>query len=234
MFRIDPKIFENNNGLLVGVVVLKGVNNKDKNLDIKNLLREAESQLRNDFDSEKINQHPQILAWREAHKKFGNDPRRYAPSVWAIAKRVVKGGELPAINNLVDLYNYICLRYVVPVGGEDLDKCSGDIVLTYADGDENFREIGAIENNPPEKGEIVYKDNDGVLCRKFNWREADRTKLTEETKNAVIVIEALSPIERGVLEKAIIEFRDLVQKYCGGTAQFFILDENNINAKITL
>lgn len=226
MLKIDSKIFENNQCLMIGVVVLKDVDNKNKNPEIANLLREAESQLRNNFDSEKINQHPHILAWREAHKKFNNDPRRYMPSVWAIAKRVVKGGELPAINNLVDLYNYICLKYVVPVGGEDLDQCSGDIILTYADGNESFREIGALENNPPEKGEIVYKDDEGVLCRKFNWREADRTKLTEETKNAVIVIEALPPIARDVLEKAVIEFKNLAQKYCGGTSESFLLDKN--------
>lgn len=222
MIRVDPKIFESNNGLMVGIIVLRNVDNKNKNPEIGNLLREAENKLREDFDSEKINQHPHILAWREAHKKFGNDPRRYMPSVWAIAKRVVKGGELPAINNLVDLYNYICLKYVVPVGGEDLDQCSGDIILAYANGDENFREIGALENNPPEKGEIIYKDDKGVLCRKFNWREADRTKLTENTKNAVIVIEVLPPTNRETTEMAIKEFGDLVRKYCGGSFESYI------------
>jgi DNA/RNA-binding domain of Phe-tRNA-synthetase-like protein len=149
------------------------------------------------------------------------------PSVWAVTKRVVKGGELPTINDLVDLYNYICLKYVVPVGGEDLDKCEGEIELMYASGDDKFMEIGGIENNPPEKGEIVYKDDAGVLCRKFNWKEADRTKLTEDTKNAVIVIEVLPPISRETLEKAVSEFKDLVQKYCGGTSESFILDVNN-------
>lgn len=228
MLKIDPKVFEDNNGLMIGVVVLRGVNNKEKSSEAQSLLREAESQLRNEFDVEKINQHPHVLTWREAHKKFGNDPKRYMPSVWAVTKRVAKGGELPAINNLVDLYNYICLKYVVPVGGEDLDRCEGDIELAYANGNENFMEIGGMENNPPEKGEIVYKDNAGVLCRKFNWKEADRTKLIEETKNAVIVIEALPPIGKDVLEKAVGEFKELVQKYCGGTSESFILDKDNV------
>lgn len=213
---------------MIGVVVLKDVNNEDKSPEVKNLLRSAESQLRTDFDSEKINQHPHVLAWREAHKKFGNDPKRYMPSVWAVTKRVAKGGELPNINNLVDLYNYICLKYVVPVGGEDLDKCEGEMQLAYANGDEKFMEIGGSENNPPEKGEIVYKDSVGILCRKFNWKEADRTKLTENTKNAVIVIEVLPPTSREVLEKAVGEFKDFVQKYCGGTSESFILDVNNV------
>ncbi len=206
---------------------MKDINNKNQSLEIKNLLREAENQLRNNFDAESINQHPHIKAWREAHKKFGNDPKRYAPSVWAVTKRVVKGGEIPTINNLVDLYNYICLKYIVPVGGEDLDKCEGDILLTYAKGDENFIEISGNENNSPEEGEIVYKDNQGVLCRKFNWREADRTKLTEDTKNAIIVIEVLPPLERQILEEAVNEFKELVQKYGGGNLSSFILDINN-------
>lgn len=225
MIRIEKEIFENNPGLKIGIIKLENIDNKNKNPEIKNLLREAENQLRNNFDAEGINEHPHIKAWREAHKKFGNNSKRYAPSVWAVTKRVVKGGELPSINNLVDLYNYICLKYIVPVGGEDLDKCEGDIVLAYADGDENFIEIGGTENNSPDKNEIVYKDNNGVLCRKFNWREADRTKLTEETKNAIIVIEALSQVEREAIEDAVEEFKNLVQKYCGGSFNSIVIDE---------
>lgn len=225
MIKVSEKIFENNPGLAIGIIRLENIDNSGDHPEIRDLLRRAEKGLRNDFESEGINNHPHILAWRDAHKKFGNNPKRYAPSVWAVTKRVAKGGELPSINSLVDLYNYICLKYIVPVGGEDLDRCKGEISLAYADGDEKFIEIGGEENNPPEKGEIVYKDEAGVLCRKFNWREADRTKLTKETKNAIIVIETLLPFGRKDLEAAIEEFKDLAKKYCGGSSVSVILEK---------
>lgn len=229
MLKINPKIFENNPGLLIGVLVVKNIDNTANNSEIKGLLRGVEAVLREKYTAEEINQHSHIITWREAHKKFGNDPKRYLPSVWAVTKRVVKGGELPTINNLVDLYNYICLKYVVPVGGEDLDKCAGDIVLDYARGDEEFLEIGGSENNLPQAGEIVYKDDRGVLCRKFNWREADRTKLTNNTQNAILVIEVLPPVNRETLGTALEELKELVQKYCGGDAKDFILDISNVD-----
>lgn len=75
------------------------------------------------------------------------------------------------------------------------------------------------------KGEVVYKDNAGVACRKWNWREAERTKLTEETKNAIIVIEALSPANFETVETAIKELASLIQKYCGGEINFHILSK---------
>ena len=35
---------------------------------------------------------------------------------------MLKGGELPRINRLVDVYNAISVRHMVPVGGEDADR----------------------------------------------------------------------------------------------------------------
>lgn len=226
MLKINPRIFNVYPDLLVGGLVVKNINNKSNNQEITDLLRKEENELRRKFTPEEINQHPYIMAWKVAHKKFGNDPKKYMPSVWAVTKRVAKGGELPVINNLVDLYNYICLKYNVPVGGEDLDKCVGDIILDYANGEEEFIELGANENNPPLKDEVVYKDEKGVLCRKFNWREADRTKLTFNTKNALLVIEALPPVNKEYLSEALNELKNLVNKYCGGEIESIILDKN--------
>jgi len=49
-------------------------------------------------------------------------------------KRVLKGNEIWQINKVVDLYNYISLKYLTPIGGEDLDKIKGDIYLNFAEG----------------------------------------------------------------------------------------------------
>ena len=39
---------------------------------------------------------------------------------------------------------------------------------------------------------MIYFDEQGAVCRCLNWREAQRTMLTEETKDAVLVIEAIN------------------------------------------
>jgi DNA/RNA-binding domain of Phe-tRNA-synthetase-like protein len=129
------------------------------------------------------------------------------------------------ISLLVDLYNILSLKNVMPAGGEDLDACKGDIALTFAAGNERFSTIGSEANEPPEPGEVVYKDAEGVLCRKFNWREAGRTCLTQATTNAVLVIEAIPPMERGELEASLESLRASVATYCGGSLQPMVLDQ---------
>ncbi|MFC1655419.1 B3/4 domain-containing protein [Patescibacteria group bacterium] len=231
-FKINSNIFQTFPGFIDGIVVVRNIDNSGTNSEITDLLRQIEKQTQELPGVGSVNDYPKIAAWREAHKKFGSSPKKYAPSIQALFRRVYKGGQLPNINKLVDLYNYLSLKYVIPAGGEDLDACNDDIELTFADGSEEFVELGSTDNNSPEEGEVVYKDSKGVICRRFNWREADRTKLTDQTKNAVIVFEALPPSSREELEKALNEMKELVLKYCGGEAEISILTQENPIAEI--
>ncbi len=226
-FHVAKAVFDKYPRLLVGLLVCRGVNNGASPAAVTESLRKAENDVRQRFkDPEALKTHASIAAWQEAHAAFGSNPNKFPPSVFALAKRVVKGGELPAINLLVDLYNAASLQNMMPVGGEDLDACRGDIWLTFADGTEPFSTIGSMANEPPEVGEVVYKDDEGALCRKFNWREAGRTCLTETTRNAVIVIEALPPTQRGELEVVLEQLRQSIVQYCGGTVHAATLDQS--------
>jgi DNA/RNA-binding domain of Phe-tRNA-synthetase-like protein len=232
-FRIQKEIFESYPGFMVGVVVMKNGDNRGGALEIAGLLRKIEQKQTEGLSGlETFNQHPQLAAWRAAYRKFGSDPHRYRCSAEALIRRVLKGDQIRHINKLVDLYNYISLKYVLPVGGEDLNMIKGDLILGFADGAELFVRLGGTENEPPQPGEVVYKDEEGVACRRWNWREADRTKLTEETKNAIIVIEALLPATREVVEEATKDLVNLVKKYCHSEVIFHILDEEAQSMKI--
>lgn len=215
-FCVSSEVFKLFPELLVGILVVKNCDNSNQNPEIVQLMRKTEKEVLSYPNIDPVNDHPKIAAVREAHRTFGNNPKKNPPSVQSIVRRVIKGGQLPSINPLVDLYNIISLKHIVPAGGEDIDACGGDIVLARAGGSEEFIELGSFENNPPEAGEVVYKDEKGVICRKMNWREGERTKLTEHTKNAVLVIEALPPVSCGELESALSELKELVLEYCGG------------------
>ncbi|MDO8551890.1 MAG: B3/4 domain-containing protein [bacterium] len=224
-FKIEPKIFEAFPELVLGVIVGSGLDNTGDNTEIPNLLREVEAKVQEEFKQGEVGQDPRIVAWRQAYRKFGCDPHDYRSSVEALTKRVVRGDQLRHINKLVDLYNLISLEYVVPVGGEDISKIKGDVVLDFAKGNEAFITLGENENDSPQPGEIVYKDNEGVLCRRWNWREGDRTKITESTKDVFMVIEGLPPIDRDLAQQATGSLAKLVEKYCGGKAISTVLDK---------
>ena len=79
-----------------------------------------------------ISEHPHIAPWREAYRQFGAKPKEHPSSIENLVRRVLKGWTVPHVNPLVDLYNTISLRHLVPVGGEDLDRVEGDVLLTFA------------------------------------------------------------------------------------------------------
>ncbi len=223
----DP-IFDDFPELVLGVVILHGIDNALDRPGITGLLRQAEAALAGKFGSTPVIEHPYIATWREAYRKFGAKPKDYPSSVESLTRRVLNGAVIGHINNLVSLYNTISLRHILPVGGEDLDQIVGDVLLTRAGTDEPAVVLlGEQEARPPRPGEIIYKDDVGAICRRWNWKEADRTKLTRETQNAFLVIEALPPVPRDTVETAIRELAELVKQYCGGALSTAFLDKDN-------
>ena len=230
---ITDMIFDEFPELVLGVVVLHHIDNSQNRAEITEALRRAEAMLSGKFGSTSVIEHPYIATWREAYRKFGAKPKDYPSSIENLTRRVLNGATIGHINNLVSLYNTISLRCILPVGGEDVDKIVGDVLLTRAGSDEPaVFLLGEKEARPPRAGEIVYKDEVGAICRRWNWKEADRTKLTQETQNAFLVIEALPPVTRDTVETAIRELADLVKQYCGGTVSTAVLDKDNREIKL--
>ncbi|MCO5970126.1 B3/B4 domain-containing protein [Actinoallomurus soli] len=132
-----------------------------------------------------------VEAWREAYRGFGVNPKRARPSVDALLRR----GDLPEINRVVDAYNVVSVRFELPIGGEDLDAYDGPARLVRAAGDEPFDTVknGEAVVEHPEPGEVIWRDGTGVTCRRWNWRQCTRTRITEQTKNALFILERLEP-----------------------------------------
>ena len=146
--------------------------------------------------------HPHAQAWAEAFRAFGAKPQRTRPSLTALLRRAPDG--LPRVDRLTDAYNAVSVRHAVPVGGEDVDAYAGPIRLTRAVGDEPFETVSGGEpvTESPEPGEVVWRDDAGVTCRRWNWRQCTRTRLTTGTTRAVFVLDALAPMDGAALAAA--------------------------------
>jgi len=140
---------------------------------------------------------------------------------------ILRGIELKHINKIVDVYNYVSIKNMIPIGGDDIDKVEGGITLKLAKGDEPFVELNSEETKHPREGEVVYADEKEILCRRWNWRECNKSKMTEETKNVALVVEGLPPVTKEEIVQIISELSELTKKYCGGEVQTFILSTNN-------
>jgi DNA/RNA-binding domain of Phe-tRNA-synthetase-like protein len=154
--------------------------------------------------------HPHLLAWREAFRAFGAKPKRYQCSAEALIRRA---DEFPRINRLVDLYNAVSVRWAVPVGGEDIDRVVGTVRLRFAGDDEVFD-----GGDPPKPGEVVWADDEGVTCRRWNWRQGVRTRLTESTSRAYFLFDALPSFDDASLVAAMDDLAARLRDACPGAS----------------
>ena len=143
-------------------------------------------------------------AWREAYRAFGAKPQRTPCSAEALLKRVARDGVLPSVNAVVDLYNAVSLRVAIPVGGENAESYAGAPHLVRATGSEKFEtmQAGAPHTEAPEPGEVIWRDEQGITCRRWNWRQCARTRIEITTTNMWFVLEALNPMPDTVLMEA--------------------------------
>jgi len=225
--QVNPSIVSKFPDLVIGVVIAKDIDNSEEFSQEK--LRNQEKRIKEEFNTETLSQHPKISVWREAYRAFGAKPKEHRSSIENLYRTVLKGNDIRQINKLVDIYNFISLKHMLPVGGEDLDKIEGDILLTFASNEPQVLLLGDKESRSPKDGEVIYKDNISAICRRWNWREADRTKLTEETKNAILVVEGFSKEE---VEKATKELKELVESICQGTINYSILDKDHPSTEL--
>lgn len=169
-----------------------------------------------------------LNAWRDAYRSFGAKPQRTPCSAEALRKRCERDGRVPETNAVVDLYNALSLRFAVPVGGEDASSYVGAPRLVRAVGDEAFDTMadGQPKLETVDKGEVVWRDSRGVTCRRWNWRQGTRTRITEASSSLWFVLERLEPMPTDALLAAGQELVDGLRKLSNSIKPKVILFED--------
>ncbi|MFN8635812.1 MAG: phenylalanine--tRNA ligase beta subunit-related protein [Chloroflexota bacterium] len=223
--RVHPEIFEQFPGYCWGKVICWDLDNRRGVEEATLLLREVEARVRQDDSLGDVVSHPKIAAWRQAFSQFGARPSKFQASVEALVRRARRGDALPPINALVALYNAVSLRFLVPIGGDDLDLVSGGLHLRLAQGDEPYVPLGAEAEEPPEAGEVIYADDAKVLCRRWSWRGGEKTKISTATTNAVLNVHGLAPASLDEVTRATETLATLVRQVCGGASTWYVQDQ---------
>ncbi|RRD39772.1 hypothetical protein EII29_05810 [Leptotrichia sp. OH3620_COT-345] len=216
----------------VGVLILKNVNNmRETSNNIKKLLEESNKEAKKHLTEEQFSHNPVIAVWREAYQKF-KTKKGVRSSIEALLKRVEKGSGISSINPLVDIYNSASLKYGVPCGAEDIETFEGDLILGVTEGNDEFYALGDEANSPTLEGEICYRDDKGAVCRCFNWRDGQRTMITENTKKAYVVIEYVNAEKNKDIEKALEMIAYYAEKELGAeksALKILNINENTID-----
>ena len=218
----------------ITVMSLYGIDNtvdEAKDPYFKELLDKGTKRAWEFIDEENYTQSEFVQEWRQAFSKF-KTKKGARSSIEALLKRVHQGREFYPINPLVDLYNSVSMAYALPCGGEDMDKLVAGLSLGQAKGGEPFFPLGAEEDAPALEGEIIYYDQEGAVCRCLNWREAQRTMLTEDTKDAILVIEAINEEQAKRAQTAMEELKALAKEDFGVEGTIYQLSAEHASIEV--
>jgi DNA/RNA-binding domain of Phe-tRNA-synthetase-like protein len=188
---IDPRVWESHPDYVALLMVADGLVGRPGDTGAEEALRRAETAAATLLDGGPPEGLAEIAVWRSAFASFGVKPRVARSSVEALLRRCSDG--LPRIEALTDLYNSVSVQHLVPIGGEDLDGYVGPPRLVVADGTETFDTVADGEPvvHHADTGEIVWRDDTGVTCRRWNWRQCTRTRLGAGTTRALFIVDGL-------------------------------------------
>ena len=164
------------------------------------LLRDAEAQARGRAGPAGTpGSSRRVAAWRAAYQAFGAKPKRTRPSVEALLRRV-RGAGCPGCDRLTDIYNAISVRHAclpaasdlaqVPRAGPGWPGRPGTSRSTPC-------ATGSRSPGTPSHGEVIWRDDDGVTCRCWNWRQCVRTRITHDTTSAMFILDGLAELGAG-------------------------------------
>jgi DNA/RNA-binding domain of Phe-tRNA-synthetase-like protein len=221
-YRIEADVFNLNPGYRRGLVLARAVRNGPAGASLTAQLRAEEAALRQRIQGN-VAEYPRIAAWREAYRRFGARPSDFRASVEALARRVLRGDELPSINALVDIGNLVCLRYVVPVGVHPVPAGSGALCLRRSRPGDSFQPPDEAAAESPETGEIVFVQDSTVLTRRWTWRQSALTLTLPETTDVFFNIDALQGVPDEEIAAAARDIGQLVREHCGGQLQSRVL-----------
>lgn len=174
---------------------------------IETLAREAETAATDLVAQREVAELVAIQDWRTAYRAFGSKKTSYRNSCEALLRRVRGGAGLPRVSPLVDLYNALSVKYLIPAGADDLAQLVPPLAFRFARPGDSFLDLAKDppENDPPAEGEVVYADAKKCLCRRWNWRQDARSRVRAETVNAAVVLQTLDPNGTAPLTEAAAE-----------------------------
>lgn len=152
-------------------------------------------------------------------RQVGVNPRRLQPSCERLVQLALKKCAIPAINNLVDAYNLVSLRWSCSLGAHDLDRLAPPVELRFLSGDEVFVPLGSREPETFGRGEFGYVDAENRMICRLDVRQAEFSKITPETTDVLLIVGATRAQDPRDVERILAETVDRVTEACGGQGQ---------------
>jgi DNA/RNA-binding domain of Phe-tRNA-synthetase-like protein len=217
-FRYHPDIIIHYPSVCGGVVLAEDMQNGLTPQELQQSFLNEQRAVLARIGQTPLSELPSLSAWRGAFRSFGVDPTKYRSAAEALLRRLTKKGDIPSINNLVDICNLVSIRYALPVAAFDARAISGAISVLFAQGKETFTAHDSLEPEHPEAGEVIFIDEAQlVIARRWCWKQSAESTARIDTTNAILTLEAQHEGGQEDIQDALKDLLDLLQKYIGGS-----------------
>ena len=221
LFTIDPEVRRAFPELQVGLAVLEGVSVTRQQPGVESLVEEVLGEIRGALEGRSVASLPRVQAFRQIYRRFGVDPGQFRPSAEALVSRARDPSKrFPRINTVVDIYNVTSAQLQLPMAAYDMACITPPVCLRFSVAGEHHLGIGADQPATLPAGELIYADASMVLCRAYNYRDADRTKVTEQTTDLVLFVDACGGVDRAEVLAAVDLVSSRIETLIGGKRTF--------------
>jgi len=172
--------------LAICVGTINGVHVQKDNEQLHELKKAVYEVVRAKYNVEALKDDLTVRAYRDFYWTLDIDPTKTRPSGEALLRRVLHGNELPNISTVVDAYNLASMKSIIPISGFDRDRLNPPLQVRFAKNGEIFTGIGMDKPMTLTDKMLVLADENQILCI-YPHRDSDYTKITEKTRNVLIV-----------------------------------------------
>lgn len=229
LYRVENRVFEMFPAFRRGVVIATNIHNSSTVPAVDRLLSDAIANVT--INASQV-ERERVAVWNDAYRRLGLDPLKVTPSFSFLLHQIRRGKPPRSINTLVNIFNALSVKWIMPCGGDDLAAIDGgDLCLGFATGAETFSPLfkpNVVER--PLADELIYYTSQTrkVLCRRWTWRNSDFSKLTASTRAAAVNLDFMAPPFTDIeIQTATDELANLVNAYCGGRVETHILSPIN-------
>ncbi|GAB6261843.1 B3/B4 domain-containing protein [Photobacterium sp. R1] len=159
-----------------------------------------------------------ISHWRRAYRKAGIEPTKFRMAAESLLRRLRKQGNLPeTLHPLVLICNALSVKHCLPIAVLDTDEINGNLWVSYTKGGERYLDFNGNEILMPSNEVSFIDEKNNAHARKWSHKQSGLSVVRNSTKNAIIIIEALSPLQNNESLPVIEELKSLIDKYWPGS-----------------
>jgi DNA/RNA-binding domain of Phe-tRNA-synthetase-like protein len=218
--EISEKVLSQFPDAAMGYLVANNVVNESSE-GLESLIKERLSKLSN---LTSVEQSDGVLKWRNMFTRMSAKKGKLS-SIESLLSMYMNDKKLPNINPVVNYYNSLSCILGLPMGAYTIDSLPNDsVVLREAKKNEEFVPIGGKMLEKTSNGEIVYSNESTIdssestiICRMWNNKDADISKITNESKNILFIFDAADEEQKEKIEEGLKILKEELPIYFNAT-----------------